>query len=275
MNLFGPNLLGVSTRRTFQSILTRQSNGDEWQRQRRLIGPTINDRVNKVVWSESGRQAQEMADHYLTSGAVDGTLEGLRSIAFHVLGTVGYGISQSWQEEVIHPKPGHRLSYIDAIHALASNMVVSALFPGWLLRLPGVPTKGQTIGHAVREYPSYTNELLDRERQAVHSVEPRSSLLSALVQASDEVRADDAKRSLTEAEIQGNLFVLTLAGFDTTANTMGYAMTLLAAYPEVQNWIVEEIDHVAAETSDQSYEKLFPKLVRCQALMVRSPLSKH
>ena len=38
-------------------------------------------------------------------------------------------------------------------------------------------------------------------------------------------------------EIFGNIFVTMFAGRDTTANTLAYAMLLLAAYPEVQDWV--------------------------------------
>lgn len=72
----------------------------------------------------------------------------------------------------------------------------------------------------------------------------------------------------------GNLFVFTAAGFDTTANTMGYAMTLLAVYPEWQGWIVEEIDEVLADQAEGTegeleYNEIFPRLVRVLAVMVR------
>ena len=85
---------------------------------------------------------------------------------------------------------------------------------------------------------------------------------------------------LTEDEIAGNLFIFTAAGFDTTSNTLGYAITLLAVYPEWQNWIQAEIDAVlrspqGGQSKDASlpdYSTAFPKLVRCLAVMVRYDL---
>jgi len=61
---------------------------------------------------------------------------------------------------------------------------------------------------------------------------------------------------------------VTLAGFDTTANTMAYALMHLAIQPELQNWLYEEISKVCPETSEMNYADTFPKLRRCLAFMV-------
>ena len=83
---------------------------------------------------------------------------------------------------------------------------------------------------------------------------------------------NDAKSRLhiSEDEITGNLYQSTIAGFDTTANTMANAITILAIYPEYQVWIIEEIDHVSKLNGDLDYERTFPAMKRCIALMVSS-----
>merc|ERR1712000_215573 len=74
---------------------------------------------------------------------------------------------------------------------------------------------------------------------------------------------------LTDEEVYGNLFIYNLAGHDTTAATLHFALTLLAVYPQWQTWIAEEID--AVYKADKSglfyYEETFPKLTRVLALM--------
>ncbi|KAJ4411239.1 hypothetical protein N0V91_001615, partial [Didymella pomorum] len=83
------------------------------------------------------------------------------------------------------------------------------------------------------------------------------------------------KSYLTEDEIAGNLFIFTAAGFETTSNTLSYAVTLLAAYPKWQSWIQEEIDLVLGTSGLdqgeqrplQDYATVSPKLMRCKALM--------
>jgi cytochrome P450 len=79
------------------------------------------------------------------------------------------------------------------------------------------------------------------------------------------------KQSLSDDEIAGNLYQFTLAGFDTTANTLAYAVTMLAAHPKWQDWIIEEITEVQDSLggSNAGYAEIFPRLKRCLALMVR------
>ena len=97
-------------------------------------------------------------------------------------------------------------------------------------------------------------------------------MMSTLVRLSDSAKKGEdinsKSQNLSEEEILGNLFQFTAAGFDTTANTMAYAITILATEPEWQDWIIEEIDNVLIDEHDNSYTKTFPKLSRCLALMV-------
>ena len=64
------------------------------------------------------------------------------------------------------------------------------------------------------------------------------------------------------------LFNFSLADFDTTASTVACGIKSLALQPDLQDWIIEEIDSVAALHPDAEYELTFPLLLRCLALMV-------
>ena len=95
--------------------------------------------------------------------------------------------------------------------------------------------------------------------------------MSILVRASDaEKMLGSNARPLTDSEIHGNLFLYNLAGHDTTANTIVYAVILLAIYPEWQDWVAQEVEKVDNTEGTQSldYEVVFPQMNRCIALMV-------
>jgi len=95
--------------------------------------------------------------------------------------------------------------------------------------------------------------------------------MSVLIRAVDSSQQDGKGRSsLSNEEIYGNLFIYNLAGHDTTANTLIYAITLLSMEDKWQDWIREEIALVIgkdAKFEDLQYEKAFPQLNRCLALM--------
>jgi cytochrome P450 len=163
------------------------------------------------------------------------------------------------------------LSYFNAIGLITILLLEAAFLPPRFLKMPFMSPAHRLLGRAMEELPSLSKELLDSERQAAeHGSGPRNNLLSNLVRLSDEGKAEGgAGLSLSEDEINGNLFTFSAAGFDTTANTMGYAVTLLAAYPEWQDWVQEELKSLDMDGTKWDYEATFPKLKRVLAIMVR------
>ena len=74
---------------------------------------------------------------------------------------------------------------------------------------------------------------------------------------------------LSDTELYGNLFLVNMAGFETTATVLTYTLALLAANREIQDWVGEEVDAVWGrdEIKVPKYEDAFPRLVRCLVLM--------
>ena len=105
------------------------------------------------------------------------------------------------------------------------------------------------------------------------------SLMTSFVRALDmhQGEAVNVKRSegpsqqkgLTIDEIFGNIFVINFAGHDTTANTLAFSLLLLAAYPEVQEWVSDELQEITPGSSENwDYSVLFSDLKRCRAVLV-------
>lgn len=217
------------------------------------------------------RQAEDTV-----AGETDATIQGVRTIAINVLGFVGYGSQKPWGQSSLSAPPGYHLSYMDSILAVVQNLIPAALVPARLLTSPVMPKSVQNIGFAVTEFPAHVKDLLQAERAS--KVSDKVNLMSTLVKASDAKKDEQSsdpkvKLSLTEEELAGNLFQFTVAGFDTTANTMAYAITLLATYPEWQNWICEELDEKHHSEGIVEYNRGFPVLKRCLALMASLSLA--
>lgn len=212
---------------------------------------------------------------YLEKNPGDNTIDGLRNIAINVLGHSCYGQSQPWSPESYNPGnnlPKEGSSYFQAISLVTIMILEAAFLPSKLLKLPVMPQSLQMLGNAVEDLPKFTKKMLDQERKvADQDSGPRNNLLSMLVRLSDQGKKEGGSGlSLSEDEISGNLFLFSAAGFDTTANTMGYAVTLLAAYPEWQDWIREELQSLDIDISKWEYKETFPKCQRVLAVMVCS-----
>lgn len=264
LNLFGPSLAG--------------SVGDAWSRQRRLIAPMLNERIMENVWNESHQQATQMMAHItnVEGGTTSGTANGLRRIAFNILSTIGYGMPTEWSADVKKAQRNEKMEFMESLLNLVEGLLVLAVLPPRLLNQSWVPTRLRKIGKAYYNFYEHSSELLQKEREASRSSNtPRNSFLATLASIDDK-EADSYgkegrqnKPAFTEEEITGNLYTFTLAGYDTTANTMAYAVAMLVAYPQWQEWIIEEIERVHREVPNpKSYHEVLPKLERCLAVMV-------
>ncbi len=220
-------------------------------------------------------------------------VRGLRTIAINVLARIAYGHNKPFALSPPSIRLSADISYVDAVSLVTEKLIYAAFLPASFLGLPFMPQVSQQLGTALKRLPGLTKDMLNQERQKSASASPDvtqatespnnnpDTIMKTLVHLSDQEKNSTdtstpelsdkiTKKFLTEDEIAGNLFIFTAAGFDTTANTMAYAVTLLAVYPEWQAWIQTEIDTVfgGPDMSRTDYATAFPQLVRCLAVMV-------
>lgn len=251
--------------------------GDDWVRHRRVTTPPFNERNSVLVWEESKRQAADMLRTW--ADAPDGVTNpqsDTMMLALHVLTAAGFGRSFTFGKGLETPSDGHTLTYRDALSVILTNLF-TAIFtatlnlPTWML-----PGKFKEVQDAVDNFRQYMVEMVDEERSAIAAGQPEANnLMSVLVRASEASKVEGkGTRHLTDSEIYGNLFSYNLAGHETTSNTLAYATILLAAKPQWQEWVAEEVEAVTAgiQAEELQYETAYPQLKRCLAIMVRMPL---
>jgi cytochrome P450 len=256
-----------------QNLLT--AHGEQWQKQRRLIAPNFNEGVSALVWSEACSQASEMLEYFLEdqNGETNETINGLRQIAIEVIGEAGYGIRESWKTATMKRKQhtkAETMTYVEAVNSIIDYLLLSILLPTWLFALPIMPQWVRNIGIVKQRFEVLTKEMLENERrEAATRPTERKNLMSTLVALSDAEK--DNSGSLTEEQISGNLFLFTVAGYETTANTLAYGITTLAAEPKWQQWLFSELQPAitsgGASKLEDKYEDLFPKLPKFRAFM--------
>jgi cytochrome P450 len=263
LEIFGPNVDTL--------------NGEAWQRHRRFTAPPFNERNNKLVWGESLNQAAGILSAWTSVAAVkDGvanTVSDTMILALHVLQSAGFGKSYHYESGVSRLEDGHVMTYKDALRLILGNIfttvVISSatVLPSFLL-----PEKVKEIKIAVVEFKKYMVEMVEKEKTSLHEphTKEKSNLLSVLIKLSEQEHDRSGRKGLTDSELFGNLFFYNLAGHDTTASTLAYAVVLMASDTRWQNWIRHELDAVfeGRECKYWEYEKAFPRLKRCLALMV-------
>ena len=263
LNIFGHNLDAVE--------------GETWQRHRRLTAPSFNEKVSLSVWLEAIRQAgQALTEWKKEGGETRNVVDDTATVALHVLTNAGLGIQYAFNDAGTKIVSPHQLTYRDALIMILRNFTFLTVLPMNLMSFWFMPAKMQRIGQACREFKLYMSEMVSQERQAlIEHREEKANLLSAMVRASERDAGKDAESKsnygLTDDEIFGNLFIYNMAGHETTANTVATAIAYLAANPDRQEWLSQQIVQILGERSepaDWAYEASFSKLARCMAVMV-------
>ena len=265
------------------------SEGAEWRHHRKSTSPPFTEKNNHVVWAETLDQTQAMLESWVGKDGrgnktVDRIMDDTMRLSLHVISRAGFGRKLEWPTEstvsthdaaYTDPSkiknqaddidPGHRMSYTYSLHCLLDNILFQFLMPRWLLsRLPFARTR--LANEAYFEWGQYMREMVSRKKielTSANNAYDQVDIIGQLVRG--QVASTDAKNSpppLTDSEILGNAFVLILAGHETAANSIHFALLYLALHMRSQRRLQEDLDHVfgGRPPSQWDYERDLPGL---------------
>ncbi|HVT44955.1 MAG TPA: cytochrome P450 [Thermoanaerobaculia bacterium] len=223
--------------------------GTAWRPQRRLSMEALSHRHLRDFYPTLVLVAGRLRDRWgrlADAGAAVDIVDELKRFTVDVttLLTLGHDVNTLEQgDDVIQRK-------LEQIFP-AFNRRLFALFPTWrLLRLPVDRRLDQALG----ELRDWMSELVSRARtrgaaEPEHAGRP-ANFLEAMVAA-----RDDEGRPFPDELIFGNLLTMLLAGEDTTAYTLAWAVHHLCDNPPAVSALTRELDAVLGEhTVPQSFE---------------------
>ncbi|MEU3519887.1 cytochrome P450 [Streptomyces sp. NPDC006654] len=124
------------------------------------------------------------------------------------------------------------------VATVLEGIVVRAVLPPVLTRLP---TPGNRRYFQARSRTRQTVSRIIAQHRA--SGTDHGDLLSSLLAATD-TESDDGSRTLSDSEALDQVVTFLLAGTETTATTVSWALHLLAQNPQIQRRVREQIDTV-------------------------------
>ncbi|KAF8540072.1 putative cytochrome P450, partial [Trichophaea hybrida] len=256
--------------------------GREWTHHRKHAVAPFGERNYKLVWKESLQQAADMAETWEAKSYQPDTPSNCMSLALHVISAAGFGIPMKFADTEERPveevelftdghKPpkGFSFSFRQALQFITANMLQHALIirlmPRW------IPKEWFSYTHmhqqAHTDFSRYLREMVAKSHTSPGGT---SNLLDLLVAA--EKTSEDAALSLSE--LMGNIFIFTVAGHETTAQSLHYAFLMMALHPEMQQWVCDGIDKAlegqSRDIQKWKYEEVFPKLVTPLCLMLET-----
>ncbi|KAJ5612403.1 cytochrome P450 [Penicillium lagena] len=252
------------------------ANGPDWARHRKIVAAPFNEGIMSYTWDESVEQACQMLDVWAgeESSEISSVPRDTRTVSLNVLAATGFRKSYPFRNA--HDQSGPA-NYRDSLQTILDNAILLMVAPRNILCLPFAPKGWKRLGKAAKDFKNHMVTMLNDETKALNEGKPGSgSLMTTLVRAMDienkspkSEMSGASSKGLSIDEIFGNIFVINFAGHDTTANTLSFAILLLSAYPEVQDWVAEELQSIPENTKGH-YSDIFPKLNRCRAIMLET-----
>lgn len=220
---------------TGDGLLT--SDGEVWRRQRRLVQPAFHHesiaRVGKHVATSVARLDEDWAS-LPARGAVVDIDEVLMRATLEIVGSSLFGTDLSGDSE--------RLAHatLRALDVVIARARVPIAPPAW------VPTPAnRRLAAAVRELDgAVTSMLRDRRGESIDSREP--DMLDLLLAV-----ADDGD-SLTPIEVRNQIVTFLVAGHETVASALSWAMWLIAGDAAIQQRLQEEATSVLGDAAPGS-----------------------
>ncbi|KYK60677.1 hypothetical protein DCS_01815 [Drechmeria coniospora] len=252
--------------------------GQTWRTHRKVTSPTFNERNSALVFREAIIQTQGMIRTWVgPSGPTKETLRTLEKdtmrLALNIIGYVGFGMRLLWPGQTLPPTAdpgllkygsldapaGHSLSFVDTMSSVMENLLLLLVLPHWLLGiLPWPRAKESVVAYA--DYIKYMDELmedkLEEARAGSHAegMDLMGQLVRTTYAAREASSAKGAVPVLGRQEIIGNAFVMFVAGHETTANTLHFAMVELATNPSMQRRVQKDIDELLGDAEPDSWD---------------------
>ena len=256
-----------------------QVEGQQWKSQRKVIATCFNEQNNQIVWAESLSLARDMLAYWARQPSVATSAEDLRTLSLHVLSGAGFGKFYKFEGHTERSDASTSANYKNSLQMILENCVlIMALGPSFLAKarpwLPG-SWKLTKLADTCASFQRYMTDQYEEEKRASAQKQAGGvkTLMSSLVSASQAEAQSADGTGLSETEIYGNMFMLNFAGHDTTAHTFTFAIYFIAANPDVQDWLSEEIRAVLGDDPAEwssTYAASFPRLKRCLAVMMET-----
>ncbi|KAL2847388.1 cytochrome P450 [Aspergillus pseudodeflectus] len=272
------------------------SEGPQWSYHHRYTAPAFNDKNNALVWRATMGQAREMLEYWESKYPGPGQLkpglvlpdarEDMLELSLNVISDAGFGVKLPFKpsftgaagdssdlfQDSSTPPTGYQFTFRGVMEYMNRSMLsvffANGVLPKWVPhRL--VPFFRKDFA-AHEDLEKFLHALI---RRAETAEDETHNLLERLVRSRREEQEVTNKRNpgLSDAEVLGNVYIFSIAGHETTATTLRFALVLLAIHENVQETLHREIVEVLGDGPlDSEYESAFPRLVTPLCIMLET-----
>jgi cytochrome P450 len=241
-----------------EGLLT--SEGEFWKRQRRLAAPAFHHRALQGFADQMVECTQSLLDEWSSAPShhvVDAHSEMMR-LTFRIVGMTLFSTDVEGAAREVGEALGIALEHADDY----ANAMVRV--PPW------VPTpRNLRFRRARKILDDLVFAIIEQRRTAARSGEATpNDLLGLLMQATDEGAHGGERARMTDRELRDEVMTLVLAGHETTANALSWALYLLSRHPAVERALHAEVESVLQGRAPR-FEDL-PQLVYTERVVQES-----
>jgi cytochrome P450 len=209
------------------------SEGDVWRRHRRLIQPLFTRRDVRAFGPPMTEAAGQMLTGWasLPPGAEIDVAARMSALALDIVGRALFSADLTGEAAQLNRAMGANQKV-----AMLATFVPLTYGPRSARMLKAVARR---VGHSSESIDGPVGRLIAERRRETSPVPGRRDLLDVLMVA----RFDDGA-SLTDTEIGDELATFMLAGHETSAVTLSWALALLSAFPAARERLEAEVDEV-------------------------------
>lgn len=214
------------------------TNGETWKRQRRIIDPSFEGGRLRETFQPMLAAAEEMSRRLSARAGPDPV-----EIEFETSHGAADVICRTLFSQPITEDAASRVFHAFRRYQLAAPMMTPAdlmRIPAWFPRLG--PSRWKK-GRAAREIRTLLRAFVDRRRAEIDAGSAPRDLATAIMTTRDPVTGD----VFDEAEMADQMAIFFLAGHETSASALAWALYLIANSPAVQARVHAEAAPVFAE----------------------------
>ncbi len=210
------------------------SEGEFWLKQRRLIQPLFHKQRLQTFVTKINDCTQVLINSWESRG---GEVIDVHDEMTHVTLDI---VSQTLMSTEVK---GDFKKISDALLIIMEGMMKIFKVPTW------IPTPGNIRMQMNRKLLDDTiYKIIDDRRKDTHQY---NDLLTMLMEVEDA----DTRERMTNKQLRDEVITIFLAGHETTANALSFALYLLAQHPEIKQKIVDEFERVIGE-AELNYENI-------------------
>ncbi|KAG6826725.1 hypothetical protein H0H92_014690 [Tricholoma furcatifolium] len=203
-------------------------------------------------------------------------LKDLTQVTLLVIGSAGSGRRSSFKDDTVtDPPPGHKLAFRPAVTMTLRHVITKAIMPKFLWNLsesvyiPFISPLLTECRESFAALGAHMHEVIASARDLIATGKAAtmdSALLRNLVQANMMNDTADSKDHLSDDDLLSNTFTFLLAGRETSAHSLCFALAILALYPDIQQQVFEESlriwpdDIPSADSSPPPYKESMANL---------------